>query len=135
GDAIALDRWGSDDDTAVARLTEEIDARLRAVTLNYDTTDDASRARALSALFAALAREEPEPVGRARSLRVDVSLARRIEQARLALARAADDSIRARADALVRALAEFEDTLSRHQVALADKRAAAAARYAAPFVV
>jgi glycerol-3-phosphate O-acyltransferase / dihydroxyacetone phosphate acyltransferase len=134
GGAIALDRWSSDDDTAVARLTEEIDARLRAVTLNYDTIDDASRARALSALFAAFARDEPEPVGRARSLRVDVSLARRIEQARLALARGANDVIRARADALVRALAEFEDTLSRHHIALDDMSVSAAARHAAPFV-
>jgi hypothetical protein len=135
GDAIALDRWSSDGDAAVARLTEEIDSRLRAVTLNYDTTDDASRARALSALFAALARDEPEPVGHARSLQIDVSLARRIEQARVALTESDGDGLRARADALVRALSEFEYSVSRHGVALEDVGVSAATRHAAPFVL
>lgn len=134
GEAIALDRWVSEDDTAVPKLMEEIESRLRTVTLNYETSDDAARARALSALFAALLRDEPERVGRLESLRVEVSLARRIERARIALSRCGDDRLRERADALVRALAEFEDTLSRHRIALQDLRISPAAEHAAPFL-
>ena len=135
GDAIALDHWRAEGQTAVARLTEEIDFRLRRVTLNYDSSDDASRARALSAMFAALSRDEVESVGRSRSLRVDVSLAERIEEARLALERSVDDSLRARADALVRSVAELEEVLRRHGVALEDVSVSSEGRHAIPFVL
>ena len=135
GEPIALDYWRADGETAVSRLTEEIDSRLRRVTLNYETVDDASRARALSSLFAALWREEPESVGHARSLRVDVSLAERIEDARLALSRSGDDGLRARADALVQSVAELEEALRRHGVALEDVGISSEPRHAAPFVL
>lgn len=134
GEPIALDQWRADGETAVSRLTEEIDSRLRRVTLNYETVDDASRARALSSLFAALWRGELESVGQARSLRVDVSLAERIEEARLALSRSADDALRARADALVRSVADLEEALRRHGVALEDVSVSSEGRHAAPFV-
>lgn len=135
GEPIALDYWRADGEMAVSRLTEEIDSRLRRVTLNYETVDDASRARALSSLFAALWREEPESVGRARSLRVDVSLAERIEEARLVLSRNADDTLRARADALVRSVAELDEVLRRHGVALEDVSVSSEGRHALPFVL
>lgn len=135
GDAIALDEWSSDTDTDVARLTEEIDARLRAVTLNFSSLDDATRVRTLSTLLAATSVREIEPVGRSRPLQVDVSVARRIEQARLALAQSGDERLRERADALVRGLAEFRESLTRHGVALEDLSLSADARYAAPFVL
>ncbi|HKN65539.1 MAG TPA: lysophospholipid acyltransferase family protein [Gemmatimonadaceae bacterium] len=135
GEAIALDQWRADGETAVGRLTEEIDSRLRRVTLNYETADDASRARTLSTLFAALWRGEPEPVGHARSLRVDVSLAERVEEARLALSRCGDDSLRARADAFVRSAVELEEQLRRHGVALEDVSVSSEGRHALPFVL
>jgi 1-acyl-sn-glycerol-3-phosphate acyltransferase len=135
GDAIAMDQWQCESGDAVWRLTEEIDARLRRVTLNYDTSDDAARSRALSALFAALSREEPGSVGRPRPLQVDISFARRIERARAALARSADDGLRARADALVRSLAELEEALVRHRVALEDVSLSVEGRHAAPFLL
>lgn len=135
GEPIALDQWRADGETAVSRLTEEIDSRLRRVTLNYETIDDASRARALSSVFAALWREELESIGRARSLRVDVSLAERIEEARLVLSRNADDSLRARADGLVKSVAELDEVLRRHGVALEDVSISTEGRYALPFVL
>jgi 1-acyl-sn-glycerol-3-phosphate acyltransferase len=135
GEPIILDRWAISGDSAVAALTEEIDARLRAVTQNYDTPDDASRAAALSTLFAALFRDEPPSVGSSHSLRVDVSIARRIEEARRALMLSADDRLRARSDALLRSLAAFEDRLALHRVALEDVSVSAEPRYAAPFVL
>lgn len=135
GEPIALDHWFADGEVAVGRLTEEIDSRLRRVTLNYETIDDAARARALSSLFAALWRGELESVGHTRSLRVDVSLAERIEEARLALTRRGDDSLRARADALVRSVAELQETLQRHGVALEDVSVSSESRHAVPFVL
>ena len=135
GDPIALDQWSTDGETAVSRLTEEIDSRLRRVTLNYETVDDASRARALSSLFAALWRGEVESIGHARSLHVDVSLAERIEEARLALSRSGDDGLRARADALVRSVAELDEALRRHGVALEDVGVSSDRRHAVPFVL
>ena len=135
GEPIALDHWRADDETAVGRLTDEIDSRLRRVTLNYETVDDASRARALASLFAALWRGELESIGHARSLRVEVSLAERIEVARLALSRSEDDTLRARADALVRSVAELEEVLRRHGVALEDVSVSSERRHAVPFVL
>ena len=135
GEPIALDRWRADGEAAVSRLTEEIDLRLRRVTLNYETMDDASRARTLSSLFAALWRGEPESVGHARSLRVDVSVAERVEEARLALSRCGDDGLRARADSFVRSAVELEEQLRRHRVALEDVSVSSAGRHALPFVL
>ena len=135
GEPIVLDHWAISGESAVSALTEEIDARLRTVTQNYETVDDASRAAALSALFAALFRDEPPSVGSARPLRVDVSIARRIEEARRALIRCADDRLRARTDDLLRSLAAFESRLAIHRVAVEDIAVSIESRYAAPFVL
>ena len=135
GSSIALDRWRTTGDSAVASLTEEIDARLRSVTLNFDSADDAARAAALSSVFAAFPRDEPEPVATSRSLRVEVSLARRLEEARRALTRGTDEVLRARADALLSDLVTFEERLARHSVSLDDLSISADSRHAAPFVL
>ena len=119
GDAISVDEWrGRSTADPVQDLTDEIDARLRAVTLNYATADDASRSAALAALFAALLVDEPRPLGASAPLRVEVALARRIDDARQRLSQSGDDTLRARADALLHRLAEFERTLARHRVSL-----------------
>ncbi|HEY2374783.1 MAG TPA: lysophospholipid acyltransferase family protein [Gemmatimonadaceae bacterium] len=135
GEPIALDRWNISGDNAVSALTEEIDARLRTVTQNYESIDDASRAAALSALFAALFRDEPASVGSSHSLRIDVSIAHRIEGARRALIRGADGGLRARTDGLLRSLEAFEDRLAIHGISLDDVSVSAARRHAAPFVL
>ena len=121
GEPIDMDAWQpARGDNPAQALTNEIDARLRAVTLNYESTDDASRAAALASLFAAVFAEVPPRVGGAPPLQLEVSLARRIDDARRLLADCADDTLRARADALLHRLAEFEHALGRHGVALAD---------------
>jgi hypothetical protein len=86
-------------------------------------------------LFAALFRSEPASVASSRSLRLEVSLARRIEDARRALVRGTDNQLRARTDALLRSLATFEERLALHDVALDDVTVSAAGRHAAPFVL
>jgi glycerol-3-phosphate O-acyltransferase/dihydroxyacetone phosphate acyltransferase len=135
GEPISLEKWKTTGESAVAELTEEIDTRLRHVTLNYDSADDAARAAALSALLAVLLRGEPNSVGESHALSVEVSLARRIERARLALTRTDDDRIRARVDSLVHSLALLEERLRRHNVALDDIHLSVAPRYATRFVI
>jgi glycerol-3-phosphate O-acyltransferase/dihydroxyacetone phosphate acyltransferase len=135
GEPISIDRWTVAGDSAVPALTEEIDARLRVVTLNYNTIDDATRAAGLSALLAALFREEPESLAAPRSLGVEVALARRLEDARRALARGVDSGLSSRADLLLRELGTFEEMLSRHCVSLDDVSVSSSRRYAGPFVL
>jgi len=119
GEPISMDRWTPDDETtAVDELTAEIDARLRAVTLNYASADDAARARALASSLVRLTEDTPE-VGSRDSLRSEVVIARRIEEARVAL-ESADDATRERVDVLLTRLAAFERLLAREGVALDD---------------
>ena len=135
GEPIALDRWPNDGDGTVAKLTAEIDSGLRAVTLNYDTADDALRARALATILASSLRDGPEPVGSAPSLHMEFSLEQRIERARSALVQTNDEELRRRADDLVHDLAGFQDTLSRHGISLDDVNVSPEGRHAAPFAV
>jgi 1-acyl-sn-glycerol-3-phosphate acyltransferase len=122
GEPIAMDDWQAPAGvaTSVQALTDEIDARLRAVTLNYASIDDASRSAALASLFASVLADEPRALGATPPLGFEVGLARRVDDARALLAQRADDALRARADALLKRLAEFEQALSRHGVALDD---------------
>lgn len=121
GEPIAVDSWhAAEGENAVQALTDEIDTRLRAVTLNYGSVDDASRSAALASLFAAVFSDTPPALGATPPLRVEVGLARRVDEARQLLAHRADDALRARVDALLRRLAEFEQSLARHGVALDD---------------
>jgi glycerol-3-phosphate O-acyltransferase / dihydroxyacetone phosphate acyltransferase len=119
GEPIGMDRWTPDDESAaVDELTAEIDARLRAVTLNYASADDAARARALASSLARLIEDTPE-VGAADSLRNEVVIARRIDEARVAL-QGADEATRERVDVLLTRLSAFERSLAREDVALDD---------------
>ena len=134
GDAIAVDSWRVPGDGAVAALTAEIEARLRRVTVNYASADDASRAAALANLFAAILREGPDSLGVQQPLSIELSLASRIENVRLALERTNDDALRGRVDQLVQRLAAFEDSLQRHHVALDDVLVSNETRHAPTFL-
>ena len=119
GEPIGMDQWVPDDENdAVEELTAEIDARLRAVTLNYASADDAARARALASLLARLL-EEPPTVGAPESLHTEVAIARRIEEVRVALL-SADDLTRERVDVLLTRLSTLERSLARDDIALDD---------------
>lgn len=135
GHPIPLDEWQADADSAVIALTHEIESRLRAVTLNYASVDDASRAAALSSLFAALLTEELPSVGDARNYAVEISLARRINRARRALVRTSDEEIRRRADQLLEGLTAFELRLARHRIAVEDVNISTDGRNAPPFLL
>lgn len=114
---------------AVDALTAEIERRMRAVTLNYETAADAARTTHLASLVAALVDESASRRGE-RSLALETAVARRITtlEDRLALA---PDGVRADAGRLIADLDRFErEALGRglaiEDIALAHDRATAA---------
>ena len=113
GEPIDVDAWPRDDSGADAKaLTAEIDSRLRAVTLNFESSDAAERNRALAAQIARLFRGAdaiPE-VWQQPSLADEVAITRRIDDAQARLAQA-DPAIRERASALLHRLSEFRTEL------------------------
>ena len=137
GEPMALDVWQreADADSDVIALTRDIETRLRAVTLNYPSSDDAVRGAGLSSTFAALLTEELPSVGDVRNYALEVSLSRRIGRARRALERGADEQLRSRADELLRALSAYSSRLSRHGVSMDDVRISSEGRAALPFLV
>lgn len=118
GEPILMSSWRAPTGASPAEaLTAEIDARLRAVTLNYPTNDDATRAIRLASLIAALFDDAPT-IG-ARSLGVEIAIARRIDELSARL-EGADDTLRRQADQLVRRLDAIEHVAANHGVLVED---------------
>ena len=116
---VAANGTGDGPATATA-LTEEIDRRLRDVTLNYATADEAQQARGLARVFASLL-DEPAPIGFDRSLRDEVEVERRLAQARRLLnAEQTDPALRARAEHFLDRFSAFERTLCTERIAIDD---------------
>src|ERR1051325_3977456 len=116
GEPIWIDKWPRVNAEEDARaLTDELDRRLRAVTLNFESEDAASRDRALAAQLARLFRgtqATPQVWQRYAPLGDQVAIARRIEDARSRLG-SASPLIRDRAERLLDRLTYFRDTLSK----------------------
>ena len=120
GEPLDLDAWVvSRSRTDAAALTEELDARLRAVTLNFASAERASQAVRLARTLTALG--EPAAVEDAHSLATEADVALRIDAATTALA-AAPEPVVARSEALTARLAAVERELARRGVSLADVR-------------
>ena len=135
GEPIDMDTWRppSTADSAADALTAEIDTRLRAVTMNYATTDDAARAVRLSSLVAALFEEVP-PIGVIdRSLGAEATIARRMDEIAARLP-AADAATRAQADQLVRRLDATQRVAAKHGVLIEDVRISLEHHQAVTFV-
>ena len=121
GDPLALDEWLSQASTYdPTSLTAELDARLRAVTLNFATPAQARRAVELARTLAAIS-ASPASIDSPRSLDWEADLARRVDAATTALASAASH-LTARADELSQRLREIELELDGSGVTLADIR-------------
>jgi glycerol-3-phosphate O-acyltransferase/dihydroxyacetone phosphate acyltransferase len=119
GEPLALRSWRVRDAwRAVEELTFEIEARMRAVTLNFASSDAAARARALASSFARLT-AGAAPTNAPTALATEVAMTRRIARARSAL-ECADEATVARADALVHGLGAFERMVASYGVALED---------------
>ncbi|MFL5605635.1 MAG: lysophospholipid acyltransferase family protein [Gemmatimonadaceae bacterium] len=134
GEPIEVDEWlatsGAPD---AARLTAEIDAAMRRVTLNFASEARARRAIALARVLASIA-EQPFPVGRPRPLVIEAELARRVDVATDALANAPPEAVH-QADALIARVESLEARLADRHVTLADLRISPRVRHGARFVV
>jgi 1-acyl-sn-glycerol-3-phosphate acyltransferase len=120
GEPIAMDSWREPAGAQPAEaLTAEIETRLRAVTFNYPTVDDATRAVRLASLIAALFEPVPAMGVVDRRLGAETAIARRIEElsARLPFA---DAGLRAQSDQLVRRLDAVQRVAAKHGVLIED---------------
>lgn len=133
GEPIDVDAWrartGSDD---AARLTADIDAALRRVTLNFGSESRARRALALARTLAALA-EVPLALGQPRALATEADIAHRIEIATDAIADASPATVRL-ADELIARVEALEARLATRHVALEEIRISPQLRHGAGFV-
>jgi 1-acyl-sn-glycerol-3-phosphate acyltransferase len=120
GEPIQMASWHSPQGARPAEaLTSEIDTRLRAVTLNYSTIDDAVRSVRLASLVAALFDAVP-PLGQSsRPLGEETAIARRIDELRARLPYA-DDILRVQADSLLGRLEELQRIAAQHDVMVED---------------
>jgi glycerol-3-phosphate O-acyltransferase/dihydroxyacetone phosphate acyltransferase len=134
GEPIDVDAWRADARTDDAdRLTADIDAALRHVTLNFASEERARRAVALARVLAAIT-EAPPALGRTRALSTETELARRIEVATDAL-ESAPPAVARQADAFIALVDGLEARLAARGAALADVRISPRLRHGAWFVV
>ena len=120
GDSLDLDTWRADHAGESAELTETLEARLRAVTLNFASAERAARAVRLARVLAALG-SAPAPVNESASLDEEAAIALRIDAAIAALPEAPPHVIHA-ADDLVSKLDGIERELRHRGIRLADVR-------------
>ena len=120
GEPLPLDGWQPPAGTApVEALTAEVSARLRAVTLNFETVSEEARTLAVSRTLAA-AFEGDRPLGRADTpLVAAVAVAHRVEAARERLA-AAHGTLPPRAGRFLARIAGLRQLAARHGVLLED---------------
>lgn len=134
GEALDLDRWLVERDSIDAHeLTELLDSRLRAVTLNFATAERAGRAVRLARVLVALG-GAPAPVHEPQSLEEEAGLALRIDAVTSALTDA-PPHLTAAADTLVTKLDAIERELRERGVSLADVRVSTRLPDAMSFVV
>jgi glycerol-3-phosphate O-acyltransferase / dihydroxyacetone phosphate acyltransferase len=120
GQTLEIDSWRATvAATAVAELTAEIDARLRAVTLNYETADDAARDARLAMQIAAILRYEAPSVGTSGDLRDQTAVARLFPAIRSAM-RDGSPELTARVAAFQNELAALQQSLDGHRISLQD---------------
>jgi glycerol-3-phosphate O-acyltransferase/dihydroxyacetone phosphate acyltransferase len=120
GEPIDVGQWTAmaGEAAGVDALTEEIDRRLRDVTLNYATADEAARIRGLAKVFASLL-DDPLSIGTNRPLEAEIELERRLAQARRLLeSERTDLAVRMRAERFLDRLGTFEHTLYAERIAV-----------------
>jgi len=133
-DAVDLDAWLAQHPGAgVRELTDILEVRLRAVTLNFASAERAARAVRLARVLLTLV-DSPVPVHETRSLDAEATIALRIDAAISALAHAPPEVLQA-ADTLVTKLGAIEHDLRRHGIELADVRVSTRMPDAMNFVI
>jgi glycerol-3-phosphate O-acyltransferase/dihydroxyacetone phosphate acyltransferase len=134
GDPIDVGAWraraGSSGDAA--RLTADLDAALRHVTLNFASEARARRAVALARALAALT-DAPPAIAAPRPLATEAELARRIEAATDALENAPPQVVRL-ADGFIARVNALDERLGARGAALSDIQISPRLRHGARFV-
>ncbi|MEO6527117.1 MAG: lysophospholipid acyltransferase family protein [Gemmatimonadaceae bacterium] len=134
GAPLDIDDWATSAERAdAAALTSELDARLRAVTLNFASDERASGAVRLARTLAAIT-GEPQAVDDPLSLATEAEIARRLDAATSAL-ESAPGTLVAAADALTARLTALESELQHLGVGLADIRISSRLRPGMRFVL
>jgi hypothetical protein len=119
----------------VEALTVEIDHRIRDLTLNYPTADEAARTRGLARIFASLLDESP-PVDPRRPLEAEVEIERRVAHARRLLeGEGADAALRARVEQFLDRLNGFERALRAERIDADDVAISLRRRHGARFAL
>lgn len=120
GEPIRMDAWTTPPGAHPAEvLTAEIDTRLRAVTLNYSSVDDAARAVRLASLVAAVFDDAPSLRQSSRPLGEETAIARRIDQLSTRLP-FADPNLRTQADRLIRRLEGLQLLAAQYGIMIED---------------
>ena len=133
GDPLELDVWLAQHTAEAQELTEALESRLRAVTLNFASAERAARAVRLARVLVALA-GAPGAVGEPEPLDTEAATALRIDAAVTALTHAPPHVVEA-ADALVARLDAIERELRRRGIRLADVRVSTRLPDAVTFVL
>jgi hypothetical protein len=134
GEPIDVDAWLRATGVPDAnRLTADVDAALRRVTLNFASEARARRAIGLARALASIA-EEPRSIDQLRSLAMEAEIAHRIDVATDALATAPAKTVR-EADAFIARVESLETRLAERHVVLADAGISPRIRHGARFVL
>ena len=134
GEPIDVDSIGQGPST-VATLTELIDQRLRAVTLNFENRGDAERIQLLGETLAALIEPPTSVDDGAPPLARSLALVRRIERAQRTLRERNDAPTSARIDLFEQRLRAFRDRLALERLDVHDIAVDISASLGARFVV
>ncbi len=123
GDPIAMDEWvPTDSARAVEELTADIESRLRAVTLNFASLDDATQATSLARLLARIVSDRTPSLDEAGPrLAEAAAITRRLEQVRRLLPML-DGATRDRIAHFVRDVEAFETELQSRALRADDLR-------------
>jgi hypothetical protein len=120
GEPIIMSEWrAADERVAPEELTAEIETRLRAVTLNFASADDAARSLRLASLLAALFDDVKHVTQAPRGFGAEAALARRIDEWAQRL-QSSDEALRARAAVLVRRVEVLQREAAERGVFLED---------------
>jgi glycerol-3-phosphate O-acyltransferase/dihydroxyacetone phosphate acyltransferase len=135
GQTLDVDSWQAKNPAnSVAELTAEIDARLRAVTLNYESAGEAAADARLAMQVAAIIRYEAPSVGAAGDLRDQTAVARLLPVIRSAV-RDAPPEVAARASAFQVELAALQQALDANSISLDDLAISRGIKDGATFVL
>ncbi len=134
GEPIDLDTLGSGP-SMVETLTELIDQRLRAVTINFETHEDAERIQVLAETLAALQEPITELEDGAPSLAVTLELVRRFARAQRSVRARDDAALNARIDTSEKRLRAFHARLAHERIDVQDLGIELSARLGAWFTI